>query len=382
MTDEPTAEGVPVSPIADEGDTNEAEGAPVAVEGEPVAVEAEGAPVAVEAEGAPPEKPRRRPRRKSILLLGLLALLAMLTAIVVWYLLFRQPIAVLPLPGIPATQVPTYVTAVYGAQRPSGVAVSPSGDRIYVVQSAGDRTGIVFDASGNKVGTMAPPAATGSDHTPVYVAIDPLTGEAYVSDRPAGTIYVYDRDGAFQREFRLAVPRPGWEPLGLAFDARGYLYVTDLSGPFQKVLVIDRAATVVRTLGENDALSFPNGVAADGAGNVYVADSNNGRLLMYDASGVLRAQVGRGSGQGNLGLPRGLAVDGQGRVFVADSTGQGVFVFRAPTDDSRSLVYLGFFGGEGVGDGTFRYPNSVAADARGRIYVVDAFNDRVQIWSY
>jgi DNA-binding beta-propeller fold protein YncE len=262
------------------------------------------------------------------------------------------------------------------------VAVSPSGDRIYVVQSDGDRTGLIFDASGKKVGTMAPPASTGTDHTPVYVAIDPLTGEAYVSDRPAGAIYVYDRDGAYQRTFALAVPRPGWEPLGLAFDASGYLYVTDLSGPFQKVLVIDRAANVVRTLGENDALSFPNGVADDGAGNVYVADSNNGRLLVYDASGALRAQVGRGAGQGNLGLPRGLAVDGQGRVFVADSTGQGVFVFRAPSGDSKRLDYLGFFGGEGVADGTFAYPNSIAADARGRMYVTDTFNDRVQIWSY
>ena len=126
------------------------------------------------------------------------------------------------------------------------------------------------------------------------------------------------------------MPRPGWQPLGLAFDTEGNLYVTDLSGPFQKVLVIDRAATVVRTLGENEKLSFPNGVAVDGAGNVYVTDSNNGRLLVFDAEGTVRAQVGRGAGQGNLGLPRGLAVDGSGRVFVADTTGQGVFIYRAP----------------------------------------------------
>jgi DNA-binding beta-propeller fold protein YncE len=333
-------------------------------------------------EDEPQQQPRRRPRRKVILLLLLVGLLTTLLTIALWYFLFRQPISVLPLPGIPQTEVPAYTTAVYGAQRPSGVAVSASGDRLYVTQSEGKRVGLVFDASGTKVGTMAPPDATGTDHAPVYLAIDPLTSEVYVSDRLAGAIYIYDRDGAYQRTFALAQPRPGWQPLGLAFDAKGNLYVTDLSGPYQKVLVIDRAAAVVRTLGENEKLSFPNGVAVDGGGNVYVSDSNNGRLLMFGASGTVRAQIGRGAGQGNLGLPRGLAVDGSGRVFVADSTGQGVFVYRAPAGDERLLQYLGYVGGEGVSDGMFEYPNSVAIDTRGRVYVADTFNDRVQIWSY
>lgn len=337
-------------------------------------------PVAVDSGSG--EKPRRRPRRKAIFLLVLLGLLAALTTVTLWYLLFRQPISVLPLPGIPETQVPTYATAIYGAKQPSGVAVSASGDRIYVTESGSVEAGLVFDASGNQVGTIVPPASTGGEHVSVYMAVDPLTGEVYVSDRLAGAIYIYDRDGAYQRKFELAQPRPGWQPVGLAFDSRGNLYVTDLSGPFQKILVIDRSATVTRTLGEKDKLSFPNGVAVDGAGDVYVSDSNNGRVLMYGADGSVHAQVGRGSGQGNLGLPRGLAVDGQGRLFVADASGQGVFVYHAPSEGERLLQYLGFFGGEGISDGTFEYPNSVATDARGRVYVADTFNDRVQIWSY
>jgi len=351
MTAEITAEGLPVAPVVD---------------GKPVA------------EGTREEEKRRR--RKKALLLLLLGLLAMLVTIAIWYLIFRQPIN--PLPPIPESQIPTYTTAIYGAQRPSGVAASPSGDRIYVAQSEGDRVGVVFDAAGNKIGTMLPPGQTGRDHAPVYLEIDPLTSEVYVSDRLAGTIYIYDRDGAYQRELTLAVPRPGWQPLGLAFDKAGNLYVTDLSGPYQKVLVIDRTAQVVRTLGEKDKLNFPNGIAVDAAGNVYVTDSNNGRLLVFGTDGNLRAQVGRGAGEGNLGLPRGLSVDGSGRVFVADATGQGVFIYRAPTDESRRLDYLGFMGGEGVADGQFEYPNSVAIDARGRVYVADTFNDRVQIWSY
>jgi DNA-binding beta-propeller fold protein YncE len=342
---------------------------------------ADGLPLPPEAADGEPQEEERRRRRKAILLLLLVGLLAMLATIAIWYLIFRQPITP-PLPVIPESKIPSYSTSIYGASRPSGVAVSPSGDRVYVVQSSGDLNGLVFDGGGAKIGTMAPPETTGTNHAPVYVALDPLTGEAYVSDRMTGAIYVYDRDGKYQREFTLATPRPGWQPLGLAFDKAGNLYVTDLSGPYQKVLEIDRTAQVVRTLGENDKLNFPNGVGVDEAGNVYVTDGNNGRLLMFDSQGALRGQVGRGAGEGNLGLPRGLAVDGGGRVFVADATGQGVFIYRAPRPDSRILSYQGFVGGQGVGDGQFQYPFSVAVDARGRVYVADTNNDRVQIWSY
>jgi tripartite motif-containing protein 71 len=341
----------------------------------------EAMPLSVESvEGRPDaEEPRRR--RKAVLLLLLVGLLAMLGTIAIWYLIYRQPITQ-QIPLIPVSQVPTYSTSIYGATQPSGVAVTAAGDRIYVIQSSGDRTGLVFDASGKKIGLMAPPPSTGTSHAPVYAAVDPLNGEVYVSDRMAGAIYVYDRDGAYQREFALAAPRPGWQPLGLAFDKDGLLYVTDLSGPYQKVLVIDRSARVIRTIGEREKLNFPNGVFVDGAGDVFVTDSNDGRLLEFNASGGIRAQVGRGTGQGNLGLPRGLSEDGSGRLFVTDTTGQGISIYRAPAADGQRFEYVGFVGGQGVADGQFQYPNSVAVDARGRVYVADTFNDRVQIWSY
>ncbi len=331
-------------------------------------------------EGEPEEAPRKR-RRKAILALLLLGLLAMLATIALWYLLFRQPLP-LPIPVIPATGLPAYATSIYGANNPIGIAVSPEGDRIYVADTEGERVVQVFDAGGNLVGTAQPPETTGTEHVPVWIAIDPLTNEVYVSDRPTGEIYIYDRDGAYQRTLTLAAPISGWQPVGIAFDKEGLLYVVDLGAATPRVEVIDRTASVVRTLGETSQLSFPNGIAVDRDGNVYVADSNNGRLLVFDPAGTIRAQIGRGSGQGNLGLPRGVAVDGSGRVFVGDATGQGVFIFRTPTDDNRRLEFIGFVGGEGVADGQFEYPNGVAVDGRGRVYVADTVNDRIQVWSY
>lgn len=328
---------------------------------------------------ADPEEEKKRRRRKALLLLFLLGLLAFLVLLTIWYLLFRQPIN--PLPPIPESQIPAYSNSIYGAEAPTGIAVTPAGDRIYVTDT-GARLLRIYDGSGNEIGTGAPPAETGGDHVPVYVAIDPLTGEVYVTDRPTGSIYIYDADGRYQRTFQMAAPIEGWQPLAVAFDKAGNLYVTDVGGAAPSVRVFDRTATLLRTIGEQEGLAFPNGVAVDGVGRVYVADSNNGRLVVFGEDGSVVARAGRGMGAGNLGLPRGLAIDAQDRVFVVDSTGQGVFVFRAPAEGEQRPEYFGFFGGRGLGNGQFSYPMGGAVDGRGRVYVADTANGRVQVWSY
>jgi DNA-binding beta-propeller fold protein YncE len=358
MTTEMTADGIPV-PAADEP---------------PAPPVADGS----EAEVDPEEEKRRR--RKKALLLFLLGLLAMLITIAIWYLIFRQPIN--PLPPIPVSGLPSYSTAIYGSERPYGVAATVTGDRIYVAETRGERAVRVFDGGGTLVGTAVPPESAGAERVPLFVAIDPLTSEVYVSDRPTGQVFVYSPDGAYLRTLALAQPIPGWQPTGLAFDPDGNLYVADMSGPAPRIEVFDRQANLVRTMGEADQLSFPNGLAVDSDGNVYVADSNNGRLAVYTPEGTLATQVGRGTGEGNLGLPRSVAIDNQGRVFVGDSTGQGVFVFRTLAAEAQRLEYIGFFGGPGVADGQFAYPNGVAVDGRGRVYVADSANNRVQVWSY
>jgi DNA-binding beta-propeller fold protein YncE len=331
-----------------------------------------GAPDAVE------DDPDKRRRRKLILLLLLIASLVLLLGIALWYLLFHQPI---PIPVIPAPAIPSYATSIYGANDPVGVAVSESGDRLYVAETEGDRVVRVFDAGGNELGVLAPPASTGSEHVPVYVAIDPKTGEVYVSDRPTGAVYVYNAAGAFEREFRPAVAIEGWQPLGLTFDVDDNLYVTDLAAS-QQVLEFDPTGVLVQTFGAEDGLQFPNGVAVDPDGRVYVTDSNNGRLLVYEPDGSLVSKIGRGAGAGNLGLPRGIAIDSNGRVFIVDSSGQGVLVYSTLVSGEEQPEHRGFFGGHGVADGQFAFPMGVAVDARGRVYVADTANDRVQVWGY
>ena len=118
------------------------------------------------------------------------------------------------------------------------------------------------------------------------------------------------------------------------------------------------------------------------ATGMFVADSNNGRLLVYDQNGTIAARVARGAGEGRLSLPRGLGIDGQGRVYVVDAVGHNVLVFGQLEEGQSTLEYQGSFGAQGVGDGEFSYPNDIAVDGRGRVYVADSMNNRVQLWSY
>jgi DNA-binding beta-propeller fold protein YncE len=321
----------------------------------------------------------RRRRRLAVLLALLLILFAILFG---WYLFHREP---LPLPGLGKQALPHYSYSLYGTNRPMGVALSPSGDRAYVTSSDGDRVVQVYNRAGKPSGTLTPPASTGPSHVPVYVAVDPTTGEVYVSDRASMAVYVYDAKGAFLRTF---TPRGDlgstWQPLGLAFDKTGRLFVSEVSAVPHRVLVLRKDGTLVRTIGASSKLSFPNGIAIGPAGNVYVSDSNNGRLVIFGPAGKVLATVNRGVGEGDLGLPRGDAFDDSNRLYVVDTSSHTIKAYHSadPKAASQLPKYIGTFGTEGQLDGAFEYPNGVATDSRDRVYITDRENNRVQVWTY
>ena len=136
--------------------------------------------------------------------------------------------------------MPTYSTSIYGPTDRWAWPCCPTAARIFVGETEGDRTARVFDGSGTEVGLMEPPLSTGGEHVPVYLARHPSTGEVYVTDRPTGAIYIYDANGTLPAGLRPGPELEGWQPLGIAFDAAGNLYVTDVSTKPQQILVFDR----------------------------------------------------------------------------------------------------------------------------------------------
>jgi DNA-binding beta-propeller fold protein YncE len=335
-------------------------------------------PAAPEAPSTQEPEGRRRRRILFLLLLGLLGLLLLFGA---WYLINRKPITEI-LPPVTVEQLPHYAFSIYGVTAPTGVAVNADGSRIYATQTEGDPQVIAFDGSGTPIASLKPPASVGGDHMPVYVAVNPTDGDVYVSDRQTGQIYIYSADGGYRRTFNPGSKLKGWSPLGLGFDSKGDLFVTSVGGESQAVHEFGPDGSFIRTIGKPGEFNFPNGVAVDAAGNVYVTDSNNGRLIVFDPQGERMAVAKRGAGGGDLALPRGMAIDDKGLAYVADVTVQGVQVFHVLQPGERSPKYVGQMGVEGSTDGAFEYPNAVSVDGRARIYVADWRNNRIQVWSY
>jgi len=163
----------------------------------------------------------------------------------------------------------------------------------------------------------------------------------------------------------------------------------------------------------------PRGIAIDSAGNIFVADSNNGRIEKFSPSGVFIISIGTsGKGHGQFGEPNGLAIDSFGNIYVAEASNHrvqklapdGTFIaewkgpdsgFYGPrslaigpdyavyvldqgrtrivkfSPDGRALIK---WGTAGSGDGQFTDPTSVAVDPGNKVYVADPRNSRIQVF--
>jgi DNA-binding beta-propeller fold protein YncE len=329
----------------------------------------------------PEEKDKRR--RLKIILAIIGALLLLVVSVLIWYLITHKPLNALP--GLGSEAMPAYQYSIYGSAKPLGVAVSADGERIYVTQGGGKRTVLVYDHEGTLIKTLVPPADPKNPkagHAPSYVALNPVDGTVVVTDSVARAAYVYDSEGNYKRTMKPVGLKGTWVPLSVAFSPSGDLYVTEVGGKQHRVLVFDQFDRVTRTIVPTDEpLSFPNGVAIDKAGNVFVSDSNNGRMLAFDGEGHVVGAANRGIGEGDLGLPRGIAADSGDRVYVVDTTNQGIRAYKLAGDGSNKVTFIGAFGDEGIADGLFEYPNGIATDSRSNVYITDRENGRIQVWS-
>ena len=123
---------------------------------------------------------------------------------------------------------------------------------------------------------------------------------------------------------------------------------------------------------ENGEFRGPSGIAADSAGNIYVADTRNDRIQKFDRNGKFIAVLGSsGTGEGNLGNPGDVAVDADGNVYVDTRN------FRIQKFD-KDGNYAASWGPESeIGSGFIREPVGIAVDSAGNVYVADAWQSLI-----
>jgi YVTN family beta-propeller protein len=151
-------------------------------------------------------------------------------------------------------------------------------------------------------------------------------------------------------------------PEAVAVDGNGNLFVSDFGNGFVKEILAAGGYTTVLTLG--GSFSNPWGIAVDGSGNVFVSDRGNGAVKEILADGGYTTVLTLGSGFSN---PQGLALDGSGNVFVADGGPNAIKEILAADGYTTVKTLVG----------GFSYPTGLALDGSGNIFVSDSNNDAI-----
>jgi sugar lactone lactonase YvrE len=253
---------------------------------------------------------------------------------------------------------------------PSRVATDAAGN-LYVTDPQAGQV-VVFDGFGRMV--SAKPGFAG----PLAIALD-AQGNIYLAESERGRVTVFGPQwnplytlGAGDGEFTL--------PSHIALDSVGTNLTVYVSDSRTNLVRAYENGVLVRSFGGFGSgpgqFNFPAGVCVNAAGDLIVVDQNNDRVQVFDrAGGFLRAWSLRPPGVTlRSGRTQGIALDGQGRVFVADTFQGCVKAF------DENGVFLSFVGQFGRGVGQMLSPGGLVLDGTGRLFVACANTARVEIF--
>ncbi len=311
-----------------------------------------------------------------------------------------QPGLDFALPTIPASSC-AGVTLTVGGATPScsqSVAFTPI--------APGLRLGAVelFDAGGDLLGeALISGIGTGGLAVLVPGNVLPVAGNGNYLDP------VEDNVPALNAELD--------SPTAVAMDGAGNLFIAD--SEHNRIRMVSAATGEIATVagtgaanytGDNNpatsaTLNTPSGIALDGAGNLYIADTGNNAIRRVDAvTHIITTVAGNGSGlpgysgDGSLATsatvvlngPQGIAVDAAGNLYIADTSNQCIRQVAAATHEIATVAGdfdgpfgpgMGGYDGDGIAatSATLNHPYAVALDASGDLLIADTANNRIRI---
>jgi sugar lactone lactonase YvrE len=185
-------------------------------------------------------------------------------------------------------------------------------------------------------------------------------------------------------------------PFGVAVDSFGNLFIADTgNNKIRKINSTGYVSTIAGSGAQGSAdgqglsASFknPHGIAVDSFGNLYIADTNNFRIRIINSTGYVSTIAGSGvwgsaDGQGQSALlrnPLGIAMESVGNLYITDLIDQRIRKINS-TGYVSTIAGSGVIGsanGQGL-SASFRYPNGIAVDSVGNLYIVDWGNNRIR----
>jgi len=288
----------------------------------------------------------------------------------------------------------------------------PSGVLNPMSEMGGGFAWITLTGYADSGGTVASAGANGT------LVIQPTPPEpVYISDNQNNRIRVLDTSGVistaagngtggFSGDTGFATNAELHAPYGVALDGLGNIYVADtLNNRIREIntsgIITTIAGTGAAGYGGDGAaaifatLNHPTGIAADEYGNLYIADEYNNRIRKIDVTGKITTVAGNGTvGNGGDGgsatsaqlyYPTGVAVDGNGTFYIADSNNQRVRKVAAGTISTvAGNGNVGYNCNNGTATSVgLHTPYGVAVDSIGDLFIADYGNQcirKVDTW--
>jgi sugar lactone lactonase YvrE len=313
-----------------------------------------------------------------------------------------------------------------GLSNPYDVAVDASGD-MYIADTSNCRirmvtksTGIITTVAGDGSiwyrGDGGPATSAGLGY-PRGVAVD-ASGNIYIADtsnycirlvtRSTGIITTVAGDGTagYRGDGGPATSASLYDPWDIAVGASGDMYIADFYN--NRIRMVTRSTGIITTVAGDGTIGYkgdggpatsaglyyPYGVAVDASGNIYIADNHNHRIrLVTKSTGIITTVAGNGTagyrGDGGpatsagLYYPQGIAVDASGNIYIPDYYANRIRLVTRSTGIITAVAGDGAFGYKGDGgqatSASLTTPSSIAVDASGNMYIADTGNNRIRL---
>jgi DNA-binding beta-propeller fold protein YncE len=257
--------------------------------------------------------------------------------------------------------------------------VAKVGEFIYVSDTNNQQVQ-VFDSSGTPIFKFGKKGSGDGQFQFPYGITGDKDGNVYVSDLYNGKISIFTPKGKFIKYFTDENKKADFvkSPGGLRISGKK-IYITDIQQNKVMVYSLDgkKLLEITTATAKDDTLNAPNAVTVDDDQNIYVSDTGNQRLLVFDKNGKFKRLINGstdGKGDSKFVNPRGIGVLGNGVVLMVDNMTHFVHGF----DKDGKQVYQ--FGGLGSDKEQFYLPNGLFVDEKGEIFITDTVNQRIALY--